>query len=399
MSHENVSLLKPRYGYLVRQHFADEFWQGEVDSTLILAGYEPGLKGADLSRAPIIVLSHDVTKEQALNAGRRCMLVKRILEIWSEGTDLQELKKGFQAIGMRPYAFPSHIGRKNHGFPIEEFAEMCKDLPERLNNEPVNIHTFAPVGGSDWYSYATRQIGEGCTDVLHKYALNQRDFLGPTTLTPELAFIMANLALADATKLVMDPYVGSGGALVGASHYGSKMIGMDIDWRIIHGGQPNKTFDQYNLARPDFFRGDFSAQGRCFREQDVCCQLFDAILGDPPYGIRAGARKVGAKEADKKPILPEHRASHIPQTQKYEGEEVIRDLMDAAATMLRFKGRLVYLHPVETSIWKEQKENCLPRHPKLQLLYAGAQHLKGGMSRVLVTMEKSPTRPNLTVNV
>ena len=56
--------------------------------------------------------------------------------------------------------------------------------------------------------------------------------------------------------------------------------------------------------------------------------MYDAIVCDPPYGIRAGARKSGSKHKKKKgqegeeeyvvKAVPEElRAAHIPQTQPY----------------------------------------------------------------------------------
>jgi len=378
----------PRYGFLVRQHLEDGFWKGEVDSVLILVGHQPGLSDADCSRFPYVVLNETVTRAQAMAAGERSVMVKKVLEVWSEGDNLEVIKDGFFKCNLKPFAHPSYVGRKNHGFPAEQLVELCKGLPDHVSEEGrVTVHVFAP-GTTPWYAYATRVIGSGCYDLMHKYALTERKFLGPTTLTPELAFIMANLALADRSKLVFDPYIGTGGALVGVAHHGAKMIGFDIDWRIIFEGQPYLTFDQYGLPRPEFLRADFSPEGRCLRELDICRNLFDAIVGDPPYGIRAGARKTGHKEEGAAPILPHHRESHVPQTRKYDGEEVIKDLMDAAAILLKPKGRLVYLHPIQSAVWKKDREAAMPSHPALRLLYCAEQPMRCGMSRILVTMEK-----------
>ena len=375
----------------MRQHLEEGFSLGEASSSLILAGHEPGLADADCSRFPYIVLNERVTKEQAMNAGMRSVMVKKILEVWGQGSHLEDIVRGFEMCCCKPFPFPSHVGRKAHGFPTEELVERCKHLPDHEGgSERVTVHLFAPPETTDyWYAFACRVLGSGCFDLMHKYALTERKFLGPTTLTPELAFIMANLALADETKLVMDPYVGSGGALIGAAHHRAKLLGLEIDWRIIHGGLPYETFDQYGLPRPEFIRGDFSPEGRAFREDDVARCFFDAIIADPPYGIRAGARKTGLKDESRPPILPEHRASHVPQTRKYDGAEVIEDLLNAAAILLKPRGRLVYLHPLKTALWNEQRDAALPTHPNLKLLHTGSQAMRSGMTRILVTMEKN----------
>ena len=52
---------------------------------------------------------------------------------------------------------------------------------------------------------------------------------------------------------------------------------------------------------------------------------YDAVVCDPPYGLRAGARKTGSRRAaaDVKAVDEGKRATHIPQTQPY-AVEVMR---------------------------------------------------------------------------
>jgi len=51
----------------------------------------------------------------------------------------------------------------------------------------------------------------------------------------ELAFIMANQALADSGSLILDPFAGTGSILVACAHFGSTSMGSDIDIRTIRG--------------------------------------------------------------------------------------------------------------------------------------------------------------------
>lgn len=53
--------------------------------------------------------------------------------------------------------------------------------------------------------------------------------------------------------------------------------------------------------------------GRHFR----AVPLYDAVVCDPPYGIRAGARKSGNRHGAPGHVAAELRGSHIPQTQPY----------------------------------------------------------------------------------
>lgn len=90
-------------------------------------------------------------------------------------------------------------------------------------------------------------------------------------------------------------------------------------------------------------------------------QMFDAIVGDPPYGVRAGGKKSAFRE-----IEIRNRETHIPGTAPYSLGECLRDLLDYAARTLRVGGRLVYFLPATPETYKEEE---VPTHPALELLY------------------------------
>ena len=66
-------------------------------------------------------------------------------------------------------------------------------------------------------------------------------------------------------------------------------------------------------------------------------EVYDAVITDPPYGVRAGGRK----SVSKPHIQIGDVDSHYPQTDPYPLGECLRDLLDAAAKSLRTGGRLV----------------------------------------------------------
>jgi tRNA (guanine10-N2)-methyltransferase len=61
---------------------------------------------------------------------------------------------------------------------------------------------------------------------------------------------------------------------------------------------------------------------------------YDVIVTDPPYGIRAGAKKTGKNVPVTYTIAEDRRHDHIPRTQKYPVEEVMLDLLHTAARSL-----------------------------------------------------------------
>lgn len=368
------------YYFVVRQNLDEGFWKSEIESTLKLFGAEVEISKADCQHFPFIRISN-CTKLQAVQAGKRSIMVKKVLEVWARGETLEEIKLGFESMQLRPtMPNPSVLGPKKHAFPYAELMESLASVPKCGGEEDVRLYLLVrdkmpPLG------FAAKDMGEGCFDLVTKYNLKSRNLLGPTSLTSELSFLMANLALVKSSSFVLDPYFGTGGALIASVHFKCQAFGLDIDWRMLKEGMPFATFDQYSLPRPDVIRGDFSKAGRPLRFG----VKLDAIIADPPYGIRAGARKTGENG---RAIKPEFLDTHIPSLQKYESSEVIEDLLDAAFDMLKVGGRLVYLFPVESAIWQKQGQGSLPKRNGLRLLYSGHDQLRLGMSRILVTMEK-----------
>lgn len=119
---------------------------------------------------------------------------------------------------------------------------------------------------------------------------------------------MSNQGLSQAGSLVLDPFVGTGSLLVPASHFGSFCFGSDLDPRVLHGfgvGRVNNksdffssnsnfctemepkimlNFEQYALDKPTIIHMD------CMNTNFKDNEIFDAIICDPPYGIRAMTR-------------------------------------------------------------------------------------------------------------
>jgi len=142
-------------------------------------------------------------------------------------------------------------------------------------------------------------------------------------------------------------------------------------------------FTQYGLVVPSLLRMDFSPRGRALREP--AGGYLDAIVCDPPYGVRAGARKSGSRRAVVKKVEEAHLKDHIPMTQPYSAQDVMGDLLDSSARLLRVGGRLVYLLP---TIIEEYSDEQLPRHPLLEVVANSEQQLTTKMARRLITMRK-----------
>eukprot|EP00924_Labyrinthula_sp_SR-Ha-C_P012562 snap_masked-scaffold_10-processed-gene-10.26-mRNA-1 protein AED:0.22 eAED:0.22 QI:0/0/0/0.33/1/1/3/0/519 len=226
-------------------------------------------------------------------------------------------------------------------------------------------------------------VGQGMKKTLAEFSLKSRVFLGPTSTEAELAFLMANQGRISIGKKVFDPFVGTGSILLSASKLGAICFGSDIDTRILRGKQKNifDNFKQYNLQKPEIFRMDFSPRGICLKYDS----FFDAIICDPPYGIRAGARKSTSKDETYTKKLQEHPNKHIVQTAPYAPEDLLPELVDSAARLLTIGGYLVYLLPVNV---QNYSDNILPKHKCLKLISNSEDCLTTKYSRRLITMKK-----------
>lgn len=157
---------------------------------------------------------------------------------------------------------------------------------------------------------------------------------------------MANSCNVKKGGLVLDPFVGTASILVAASHFKAKCFGSDIDIRVLNGDMYAGTgvaethsiwenFKTYGLDTPEIIRMDNHRFDRHYSSSYL--NFFDAIVTDPPYGIRAGAKKSG-RDSNRRPLgpIPEDlREGHVPATQQYPVEEVMLDLLNLAAHTLK----------------------------------------------------------------
>jgi len=202
----------------------------------------------------------------------------------------------------------------------------------------------------------------------------------------ELSLVMTNLGRVRKSSLAFDPFVGTGSILLACALRGAACVGTDIDIRVLRGKGEGENvfanFRQYGLPRPELVRSDNAIYHRHFRRHDP---IYDAIVCDPPYGIRAGARKSGSRREDVRPVLDRHRHDHIAQTRPYPVSDVMADLLDVAARTLVMSGRLVYVIP---SFSDFNPDDDLPRHECLRTVHICFQPLGTELGRRVVAMEK-----------
>ncbi|KAI1716544.1 putative RNA methylase family domain-containing protein [Ditylenchus destructor] len=221
--------------------------------------------------------------------------------------------------------------------------------------------------------------------------------------------LYANLAGCSTTSLVLDPFSGTGGLIIAAAHFGSYTIGTEINYQVARAiGKSARTtetrlsesqsvlanFCQYNLENK--YLGTLiadSSRHELWRIAENSVGLFDAIVADPPYGVREKGRKLGNKTTtgqiefdirnDNK-IYTAEGGLRYPEKAKY-GASLYLDLLELSFKLLRSGGRSAFWFPV---IRSEYSDDVLPRHDGMRLLHNCEQILTRDSSRRLLVYEK-----------
>ncbi|XP_031473689.1 uncharacterized protein LOC116246123 [Nymphaea colorata] len=358
------------------------------------------------------------SEEIAANIARRSLLVKGIYELWGQGINYEELEakiKEFPDERKSPYLAEDSTFK----ITVDSFGKV---LSLKEQNERIHMLEYIPFKGrvnlrkpdhkfwlmeTDEYDlnnglppvaqrtiFFGREVGAADRKLLPTYQLKSRTYIGPTAMDAEIAFLMANQALARSGKLVYDPFVGTGSILIAAAHFGAMTMGADIDIRVVRDGRgPDcnvwSNFKQYGLPMPiSLLRADNNLPPWRPGLEEV----FDAIICDPPYGVRAGGRKSGGRKLLKGAVEPytvpdDKRTDHIPSTAPYSLAECVHDLLDLAAQKLVMGGRLVFFYPVVRE--EGLTEGQFPTHECLTMIASCEQILSYRYSRYLLTMVKT----------
>ncbi|XP_010546056.1 PREDICTED: tRNA (guanine(10)-N2)-methyltransferase homolog [Tarenaya hassleriana] len=368
---------------------------------------------------------HLPSDDIACSIANRSILVKGMYELWGEGSSYDELRDSIESYP-DSCKLPFLTSDSTFRISVETFGKTItfdeqKDRIHSLSYIPFKGRVNLKNPEHKFFLLETDESGDnnglppivqrriffgrevGCADrkLVPTYQLKSRNYLGPTAMDAEVAFLMSNQAKAAPGKLVYDPFVGTGSILVSAAHFGATTMGADIDIRVVRDGRgPDcnvwSNFKQYGLPMPvALLRMDNNLPPW----RPGLKEIFDAIICDPPYGVRAGGRKSGGRKLLKGAVDPytvpdDKRTGHIPSTAPYSLVECVHDLLDLAARMLVMRGRLVFFFPVLRE--DNNPENKYPEHTCFKLVAVSQQILSSRYSRVLLTMVKiSPYTPEI----
>ncbi|KAI7335218.1 RNA methylase family UPF0020 protein [Hortaea werneckii] len=392
--------------YLIRfvqQH--ETFRRPEIESLADLAGYSlEWLSYSDHSPFAIIRFNQAGIPDAAVQSViQRSILCDQIYELWGSvggsNYDLlrqditsrtQHLWPQYRTSSFR-FTVDSYHGKLSLAEQrdlIESFDFMSFEGPVRMKNPDQHFTIFEDYeldAKHPYHLYFGRLIGEGGRKAINLYNLKKRSYIATTSMDAELSLITANLTQAGPGKLAYDPFMGTGSFPLACAHFGAVVFGSDLDGRSIRGKgarSVRNNFHQYHTAHR--YLGGFIAdltnsplrtstipsspprpdqpptntttttdQNENKKHPPLQPPL-DAILCDPPYGVREGLKVLGSTRAHLHEVVhladgtPAHlQANYLPPKRPYSLGRMLEDILEFAAERLgEGGGRLGLWMPV-----------------------------------------------------
>ncbi|CAI2370942.1 unnamed protein product [Moneuplotes crassus] len=349
----------------------------------------------------------------------RSVMIKYILDPFSIGCSYEDLFANLD----QEKLVDSFLIQKSIKFKIESIKKKIKpkeaneiigpygDLaPEEVifdMKNPDQIYMIVSNPSTEEYymgiEVACMSWKNNTSNFYAKYDLKARPYLGPTSTSHELAFLMANQAELKEGDLVFDPFVGTGSILIACSALKAFCFGSDIDLRVLQGYSVGKkakkeipgadvidrydvfaNFKYYGLPKPSIIAMDISYP-------TMLLNKFDAIVCDPPYGVKAGSKKSKLKEkvSEKEPktkIINDSTFGMLSKKENYGTNEIYHKLLEIASLLLKLGGRLVFLFHTDTEYSSELNE--FPTHPCFEFVHSCENPLMRKRSRHSIKMVK-----------
>jgi tRNA (guanine10-N2)-dimethyltransferase len=151
------------------------------------------------------------------------------------------------------------------------------DLGEKAQVKLKNPSFLIRIVLLDGEALLGHRIGEISKKHFFNLKPHKRPFFYPGSMSPKLARCMVNLTRIQRGETLLDPFCGTGGILIEAGIIGARVIGTDIDYKMVKGTREN--LEHCGIHDYQVFQEDA-------RKLELPSKV-DAIVTDPPYGISA----------------------------------------------------------------------------------------------------------------
>lgn len=206
---------------------------------------------------------------QKLKLAKRLALTKYVYKVLFE-CDEQDLFQRFEQFDWKAIMKGSFCVK---AFRHRLEKELAKLVWMKLKNPKVDL-------GNPDTKIVVLKAGKRCfccielMQIKHAFAERRPDLrpgFHPSTLKPKLALALVNLC--SAKKCVLDPFCGVGGILIEAGLIGLRVVGYDIDPKMIEKAKMNLDF--YSIKNYKLVIGDARKIKRKYKY----------VVSDLPYGL------------------------------------------------------------------------------------------------------------------
>ncbi|KAK3400196.1 hypothetical protein B0T20DRAFT_478041 [Sordaria brevicollis] len=372
----------PEMEYLIRFSQSHEtFRLPEIEALAVIEGIDLKVISYSLESPFCIVSLPSPSAAQRLIS--RSILVISIHELWGHGSTLPEVHASVRSRTSDlwsqylecsfKFTIDSYQGSRTNDSKlsiINSFSYLGFAGPIKMKNPDQEFILF-----EDWIFNSTPSA------FPIPSITTLRRYISTTSMDAELALVTANIALAGPGKLIYDPFVGTGSFPIACAQFGALTFGSDIDGRSIRGDEKKRTlrgnFEQYGLT--DCLGGMFTADltNTPIRKSVLTTEkndgktgrIFDAVVCDPPYGVREGLKVLGVKDPEKCPWV-------IPK-----GMEMYKD-----PDFIPPRKPLSFWMPTAND---QDQEIPVPQHPYMEVVAVCVQDFNK-WSRRLITYRRVP---------
>lgn len=240
---------------------------------------------AKLVSARLMVIEARIAPANLHQLARRLGMTHRIYEVEGvcglEGDAVLNLLRSLDLERImqekRTFAVRSRFIQRSRGYSHRE--ELLKQVGAEIRSKGYSVdleypdHTFVLLGTAQavFFSSLLQAVGK------RQFAETEprsRPFFSPGVMMPKIARALTNLSGVRENEFFLDPFCGTGGIVIEAGKVGAKIIGGDVQAKMVRGARENAA--RFNLSA-DLFLGDAT-------HLPVRAASIDAIVTDLPYG-------------------------------------------------------------------------------------------------------------------
>ncbi|MCX6665876.1 MAG: methyltransferase domain-containing protein [Euryarchaeota archaeon] len=183
-------------------------------------------------------------------------------------------------------------------------VHYAKERQINLSNPDITIRLLV----TDPQIYVGIQLAEIDKKTFEQRKASYRPFFSPISLHPKVARALVNLSQIKKDDMVLDPFCGTGGIILEAGLLGARVIGSDVEHKMIDGCK--KTLEFYNVHNYQVFCSDIGDIKKTIHN-------VDAVVTDFPYA------KATTTKGESIPLLYERAFDTLSQVLKPGGRAVI----------------------------------------------------------------------------